>query len=98
MVITHNKNILLVNRPGHSVVSQVLPHQPVNVVQNVKQIILFWAASRAKNNSTIQNSNHEKMLNSVKDRLKNPLQLSLHKLEIKINIKAFFKEKDILQL
>lgn len=50
MVTTHNKHNSLVNWPGHCVVSQILPHQPVDVVQNVKQIIFFWADIRTKYN------------------------------------------------
>lgn len=52
MVTTHDKHNSLVNRLGHCVVSQILPHQPVDVVQNVKQIIFFWAEIRTKYNST----------------------------------------------
>lgn len=53
MVTTYDKHNSLVNRPGHCVVSQILPHQPVDVVQNVKQIIFFWAEIRTKYNSTL---------------------------------------------
>ena len=38
-----NNCLLLVNISWHGVVWQFSPHQTVDVVQNIKQIILFWA-------------------------------------------------------